>query len=67
MIAIEMRGRLSPVNTAWDMADTLNAFNLAAAQGKQFVLLEKDGGGGVALNVTNILTIEEIDDAGFLA
>jgi hypothetical protein len=60
VIAIEMRGRIEPVVIKMDFATALNRFNLSAANGNQFVLLEKDDDRPIGLYIPNIMTFEEI-------
>lgn len=56
-----MQGRLEHVELDMDEVDLLSEFNLAAAQGKEFVLLRKPDGNMMGLHLRNILTFEEVD------
>lgn len=66
MIFIQMRGKLERVVVDMNDQEFLSECNIAALQGKEFVLARKPGGEMVGINVRNILTFEESDDADLL-
>jgi hypothetical protein len=64
-VEITSKGTLDPTIVKGDHLALLNELNLAAAQGKQFVLLEEEGGpygGGPVIletrNITRVRTME---------
>lgn len=60
-------GMLEPTLIEGDMHHMLQALNLAASEGKQFVLLEDVNGLRVGLETRNITRIREIDpDKAFI-
>jgi hypothetical protein len=63
-IQIEMRGRLEPVIIDGDMAAALNEFNMAAAKGKSFAVMEKPDGKSVGIYIPNMLIFDEVEDDG---
>lgn len=59
--AVTLRGLLEPVVIQDDYASTLNSLNNLATQGKAFALTQTEDGPNVLLNITQILTILEIE------
>lgn len=61
MILVQMRGALNSVELDMTQTDFLGECNLAAVQGKEFVLGTKADGHMVGINVRNILIFEDSD------
>lgn len=62
MIEITSRDTLDPTIVEADMATLVNDLNIAAAAGKQFVILQEHGAGAVALETRNITRMRERED-----
>jgi hypothetical protein len=61
MVEVTMKGLLEPVSLEDDWVETMNALNLAAANGKEFVATRTGDGDNILLKMENILTIKEIE------
>lgn len=66
MIVVNMQGALSPTLLDMTEGEFLADCNMAALQGKEFVLGRKADGHIVGINVRNILTFEEAESADLL-
>lgn len=61
-VLVTMRGLLEGVVLEDSFADTAQALNIAAAQGREFAATKTKDGDHILLNVNNILTIVELAD-----
>lgn len=57
-----MKGLLEPISIEDDFGEAANALNIAAAQGKEFIVTRTVEGDHIALKMDNILTIIERDE-----
>jgi hypothetical protein len=64
VLQIRMRGDIDALVANGTFDNFVNSVNLAAAAGRQYVILEDLNGNPMALNQSNILTIQEIEDVG---
>lgn len=62
MIVVHMKGMIEPVQADEDFASAINALNMSAAQGKQFMVVDGLTGRHIGISIPNINTIEEPDD-----
>lgn len=62
MILVEMRGRLEPVRLNANKESMLYELNVAAAAGKQFILMQDTDEHMVGISVHEVLTFTERDD-----
>jgi ABC-type microcin C transport system duplicated ATPase subunit YejF len=60
-LEITSRDTLDPTIMEGDLAELVNDLNLAAAKGKQFVVVTEKGSGNTALETRNITRIREKD------
>ena len=60
-VAVSLRGALEPIVVDEDFAGSIQALNLAKAQGISFWVADKGEGKYVAISVGSILSIEEIE------
>lgn len=61
-MVIKMRGDFDTIRVRGSHVAFAAAMNVAAAQGMEFISLEKPDGGLIGIATHNILTFEEIDD-----
>jgi len=62
MLHIRMQGDIDKMRVPGDFDSFVLQVNLAMAKGMQYVMLENADGNMMAVNQTNILTVEEISD-----
>jgi hypothetical protein len=60
-IAVRMKDVLEPVIVDEDFAGAINALNMAAAKSNQFMVMDTEDGGHIAINIPNINVITEVD------
>lgn len=61
LIEITSTGTLDPTIVEADMAALVYDLNIAAASGKQFIIMQEHGAGAVALETRNITRMREIE------
>lgn len=61
-VAIKMSGALEDVIADEDFVGAVNAMNLSASKGMNFLIVDLPDGRHTALNLPNILSIEELED-----
>lgn len=65
-VAVTMKGLLEPVVLEDSFLEAANALNIAAAQGKEFIVTRDNDGKNVALAMHNILYIKEQDEESLI-
>ena len=58
-VLVTMKGLLEPVTLEDDYTETMNALNMTAAQGKEFVSTRTQDGDNILLHIDQILTVVE--------
>jgi hypothetical protein len=61
-VAVHLKDLLEPVVADEDFAGAINALNMSAAKGLQFMVMDDMDGGHIALAIPNINLITEVDD-----
>lgn len=61
---VRMRGDIDALEVSGNFNQFVDSVNLAAAAGRQYVILEDLHGNPMALNQSNILTVQEVEDVG---
>lgn len=61
-VTVELKGKLEPVSLEGSFIECVNALNINAAQGKQFIITRLETGQPFAMNMPNILTITDDDE-----
>lgn len=60
--AVTLKGLLEPVTLEDDFVDTLNALNMSAAQGREFIVTRNNDGEKVGFAMNNIVFLQELDE-----
>lgn len=58
---IELQGRINPVEIDMHPTEVIQKMDDAAHNGRFMVLLRKSGGNVIALNLMNVLSVDEVD------
>lgn len=61
-VSIKMKGSLEDVLADEDFVPTVNAMNLSASKGMNFLIVDAPDGRHIALALPNIISIEELED-----
>lgn len=61
-IAVHLKDLLEPVVADEDFAGAINALNMSAAKGLNFMVMDDMNGGHVAFSIPNINLITEVED-----
>lgn len=64
-LQIKMRGDLTPTAIPGDFKDVVDAIQLVTAQGKEFLIMDKNDGNKIAFLMANLNSIEEVDDDAY--
>ena len=64
-VEIWSRDTLETTRVEGDLVTVVNAMNITAAQGKQFLIMDEEGGGSVALECKNITRMREVKADAF--
>lgn len=62
---VEMQGRLNPIAVDMEAIEVIQKMDDAGHNGRMMVLLKKTGGKVIAINMLNVLAVED-EDAGEL-
>lgn len=63
MLAIKMSNDLTGRTIPGTFKEVVDAIQLVKAQGRDFLILEKEDGNNIAFHLENLNSIEETDDA----
>jgi hypothetical protein len=59
-VEIWSKGQLDTTLVAGTLAEVVNAMNMTNAKGMQFIIMDEEGGGSVALETRNITRMREV-------
>lgn len=62
MLAVTMKDIMITETVDEDFTTALQALNNAGAQGKNFLVMDSSDGGHIMLNISNIMTLKELDE-----
>lgn len=63
VVVVWSRNSLEPRRIQGDLISLVNDMNIAAASGKQFVVVQKEDGAPVAIQTQNITTMDQEDES----
>lgn len=61
MVQVKFKNELEYVEVEGDLLELVNSLNIAAANGKQFTVVQEHGGGPLAVDMRNINFMREAD------
>jgi hypothetical protein len=59
-VEIWSKGQLDTTLVAGTLVEVVNAMNMTNAKGMQFIIMDEEGGGSVALETRNITRMREV-------
>lgn len=63
-VQITVRDVIDPIEIEGNFVEFINDLNIAAAQGKQFVICRESTGGNIAFETRNIVMMRDPEDDG---